>query len=215
MVDAFQRLGQTINKKFGGAVFRKQINIILYSLTITLLVWFFQPVVLAEQNGNEKFPVEVIKDGLAFKRVGAGYRRFFFMKAFDASFYTVGNISSEQILNDVPKYLEVEYHVGIPAKSLTEYTISHIRLNVNQDEFLKLHDELELMGKYFVDLKPNDRFSLMYLPETGTQFAHNGKVTGIIAGEEFGRALFSVWIGSKPFDPNLRKKILGLSNQKT
>jgi len=65
------------------------------------------------------------------------------------------------------------------------------------------------MGKYFVDLNPGDRYSLSYIPGKGTKFYYNGKLQGVIPGKEFGRSLFAVWIGNKPFCSHLRYEILG------
>lgn len=157
-----------------------------------------------------EFPAVVEKEGYLFELQGKGYKRFLFMKAFDAGFYTTSGVSKDDLLEDVPKYLEVEYHVSIPGKSLTDYTITHMKRNVTREEFSDLKTEILQMGEYFVDLKPRDRFSLIYLPGVGTQFAHNGKLVGVVSGDKFGRALFSVWIGVKPFDPSLKRKIIGL-----
>lgn len=161
-------------------------------------------------KGEVKFPEVIQKADYTFKLQGTGYKRFLFMRAFDAGFYATEDTRMKNILSDVPKHLEVEYHVGIPAKSLTDYTITHMKLNITKEEFFELKEQVALMGQYFVDLKANDRFSLTYLPGVGTEFAHNGKLTGVIAGEPFGRALFSVWIGEKPFDQNLKRKVLGM-----
>lgn len=158
--------------------------------------------------GIPEFPTVVNKEGYEFQLQGRGYKRLIFMKAFEAGFYTISDVSRNEILNDVPKYLEVEYYVAIPGKSLTDYTITHMKRNIASDEFSTLDGEIKLMGQYFVDLKPRDRFSLTYLPGVGTQFAHNGKITGVVPGPKFARALFSVWIGDKPFDPALKRKIL-------
>lgn len=168
--------------------------------------------VISSQEANAKvreFPAVVEKEGYSFELQGKGYKRVLFMKAFDAGFYTTSGVSKDDLLEDVPKYLEVEYHVSIPGKSLTDYTITHMKRNVTREEFSELKEEVRLMGEYFVDLKPHDRFSLTYLPGVGTQFIHNGKMVGVVSGDKFGRALFSVWIGAKPFDPKLKRKILG------
>ena len=66
------------------------------------------------------------------------------------------------------------------------------------------------MRKYFVDLKAGDRFSLTYIPAIGTKFEHNACLVGTIKGRAFARALFSVWIGQKPFDHELKDEVLGL-----
>lgn len=187
---------------------RHQRNIYQWILSALIMLSLTAPSHAA--NPVAKFSEVIEKSNYTFKLQGTGYRRFLFMKAFDAAFYTTEGVSQEKILTDVPKYLEVEYHVGIPARSLADYTVTHMKLNISKEEFLSLKEQIVLMGEYFVDLKANDRFSLVYIPGIGTQFAHNGRLTGVIPGELFGRALFSVWIGDKPFDPNLKRKVLGL-----
>jgi hypothetical protein len=37
----------------------------------------------------------------------------------------------------------------------------------------------------------------------------NGTVKGTIAGDDFGRALFSIWLGSRPPNPGLKAGLLG------
>lgn len=168
----------------------------------------------ASESRQIKFSETTIKEGIVLKLQGTGYRRFLFMKAFDAGFYFADDLDKETLLSNVPKHLEVEYHLGIPAKSLSDFTVSYMKLNVSKNEFANLKNKIQQMRQYFVDLKPNDRFSLTYLPNVGTQFAHNGKLTGTIEGEDFGRALFAVWIGNKPFDPVLKNKIIGFEKSR-
>jgi hypothetical protein len=48
-----------------------------------------------------------------------------------------------------------------------------------------------------------------YVPGTGTTFAINGKEKRTIAGPAFGPVLFSVWLGAKPPNADLKKGMLG------
>jgi hypothetical protein len=48
-----------------------------------------------------------------------------------------------------------------------------------------------------------------YVPGTGTTFAINGTQKLTIAGPAFGPVLFSVWLGPKPPNADLKKGMLG------
>ncbi len=139
---------------------------------------------------------------------GTGIKNVMFFKAFVAGYYT--DIKSQpDDLGEFPKRIEVEYFVNIPGSKLNNYTIDRMKYNVSSQELAELKPEIELMGKYFVDLKPGDRFALTYLPGIGTQFEYRGNITGTIEGSRFAKALFSVWIGEKPFDESLKLAIMG------
>jgi chalcone isomerase-like protein len=43
----------------------------------------------------------------------------------------------------------------------------------------------------------------------GTTLVLNGKALGSIPGDDFARALFTVWFGPKPGDENLKRGMLG------
>ena len=59
-------------------------------------------------------------------------------------------------------------------------------------------------------VKVGDQMVFTYLPGTGTTFAINGREKVIIAGPAFGSMLFSVWLGPKPPNADLKKGLLGL-----
>lgn len=149
--------------------------------------------------------------GVRMSLQGTGLKNMLFFKAFVAGYYTDVPKRSD-LLGEFPKRIEVEYFVRIPGKKLSNYTVEQMRENVSSEDLAKLQSKIDRMEKYFVDLKPKDRFALTYIPGVGTKFAHNGKLTGIIEGEDFARALFAVWLGERPFDPVLKEQIAGLSN---
>lgn len=142
---------------------------------------------------------------------GTGLKNVLFIKAFAAGFYKAVDANPD-LLGNYPKRIEVEYFVHIPARKLTRFTIDTMKDNVDAATMDRLADEIKMMGRYFVDLKPGDRFALTYIPDVGTQFSHNDRLVGTIKGYDFAKALFSVWIGEKPFDGHLKKQVIGLSD---
>ena len=58
-------------------------------------------------------------------------------------------------------------------------------------------------------VKPGDEMVFTYVPGTGTTFAINGAEKLTITGPAFGPVLFSVWLGPKPPNADLKKGMLG------
>jgi len=147
--------------------------------------------------------------GIHMSLQGTGLKSVLFFKAFAAGFYKEQGIDPD-LLGNYPKRIEVEYFVSIPGQKLNNFTLDIMKNNVSKADLEGLKEEIRQMGKYFVDLKPGDRFSLTYIPDVGTEFAHNGRLVGVIKGYKFAKALFSVWIGNRPFDIHLKEQVLGL-----
>ncbi|MBF0490914.1 MAG: chalcone isomerase family protein [Candidatus Omnitrophica bacterium] len=166
--------------------------------------------VFAQQISGVWFNENYMDQGINMSLQGTGLKSLFFFKAFAAGFYK-GQGDDSDLLGNYPKRIEVEYFVSIPGQKLNNFTIDIMKQNTSPADLEILKDEVREMGKYFVDLKPGDRFSLTYIPLVGTKFAHNGQLVGIIKGQEFAKAIFSVWIGKKPFDSRLKEQVLGLN----
>jgi chalcone isomerase-like protein len=58
-------------------------------------------------------------------------------------------------------------------------------------------------------IKKGDQMVFTYVPGKGTTLDINGTEKLTIAGRAFGQVLFSVWLGPKPPNANLKKGILG------
>lgn len=187
---------------------RKIKFIVIFIISVFMSMSFSVSTVQAANLADKYFESEYEYEGIKMELRGTGLKSVFFMKAFIAGLYTEDKQDAEEILGE-PKHIEVKYFVNVPAKKLSNFTIKNMKKNITEKEFMKITDEVELMRQYFVDLKPGDRFGLTYIPKKGTKFIYNGEQTGFISGEDFARALFSVWLGKKPFDKKLKSQILG------
>jgi len=183
----------------------KHINLFILSILFMFVVSFNAS---AAQIAGVDFEDTYKEEGISMNLQGTGLKTMVFFKAFAAGYYRNAE-DNQNVLGEFSKRIEVEYFVKIPGKKLNNFTIDTMKDNVTKEEFNAISNEINLMGQYFVDLKPGDRFSLTYIPGIGTKFAHNNQVTGVIKGNKFAKALFSVWIGEKPFDKDLKNRILG------
>lgn len=64
-------------------------------------------------------------------------------------------------------------------------------------------------GFFSAPIKDGDDIQIIYKPGKGTAVMVNGKYKGLVEGLEFKKALFSIWLGSKPADTSLKKEMLG------
>lgn len=133
----------------------------------------------------------------------------FFIKAYDGAFYLPKGVPGTAALETVPRHLVLAYHVAIAAEDLARATRAKIRDGVDPDLFQRLLPKIEALNRLYRNVAPGDRYALTYVPGTGTRLIFNGRVLGTIAGPEFARALFSIWIGDTPIDPDFRDRLLG------
>ena len=81
--------------------------------------------------------------------------------------------------------------------------------NVDPKTFQRLRSQIDHHNSLYEDVQPGDRYSLTYIPGTGTELALNGEPMGIIEGADFATAVFSIWLGRKPICKSFKKQILG------
>lgn len=101
-------------------------------------------------------------------------------------------IVSELVTRD--RFIEA-LEEGFDNTSVGNYTAKDIQ---NFKEFLS--DPFE----------PNDEILLSYDPEWGTLLSKNGEARGGFIGRAFKQALFAIWLGDKPAQGSLKKRMLGL-----
>ena len=157
-----------------------------------------------------EFKRELAHQGVELELKGTALLRYLvFIKAYVGAIYLPPEIGSDQALNDVPKRLEIEYFHPIEADGFRKATKEAIRRNVNEEMFWRVADRIDQLNALFRDVKPNDRYSLTYVPDQGTELALNGQKLGTIEGADFARSVFSIWIGAQPIDHDFKETILG------
>jgi hypothetical protein len=72
-----------------------------------------------------------------------------------------------------------------------------------------LRARLDLLEQALPPLKQGNVLDCTYLPGAGTLVRGQGKEL-TIPGKDFADALFSIWLGTKPLNADLKRKLLGL-----
>ena len=145
---------------------------------------------------------------------GAGVRTRFFFRVYVGALYLpqksaaapaiIQDAGARRIALHMLRELSAEQFIGALEDGLQK--------NHAADELAKLNPRVQQLRAIFEAVKtakPGDVIFIDYLPGTGTRITVNGAVQGMIAGEDFNRALLRIWLGDSPADSDLKKGMLG------
>jgi hypothetical protein len=141
---------------------------------------------------------------------GAALLRYlYFIEAYTGALYLPETTDGSRALDDIPRQLVLEYRVAISADDFARATEKKIRDSVSDADFQRLLPKITALNRLYRDVVPKDRYALTYIPGSGTLLTWNDIPLGTIDGEEFARAVFSIWIGDNPIDKGFRDRLLG------
>ncbi len=156
------------------------------------------------------FPGEVTVAETTLSRRGAGVLRYLGMvPVYVAGFYLDAGAPTADALGNTAKRLEVEYLVGAPAQRFNDAGERHLAATLSAAAFAALESRLAEIAAWYPDPQPGDRCALTYVPGRGTVLTFNGEERGVIPGEDFQRAYFSIWLGEPAASDGLRRALLG------
>ncbi len=147
--------------------------------------------------------------GPPLELLGTALKRFFTFPVVTVSLYLEDGHKPQDVLRDVSKRLEVNYHVHIPKKELDRATIRGIAHNYNKVQLNALMPQINQINSYYPDVKPGDQIAVTYVPGLGSEVKINGQIKGIVSGKDFAKAFFSIWVGEHPVDRRAKLKLLG------
>ncbi len=178
------------------------------SLLAILYLFLTTPALLfAMQWQNVNFPDTYEEQGAKLELRCTKLHTVFFMKTFIAGFYLPKGVTGSQAESDVPKRIEVSYFIHVSGRRLFDCTVAKMRENLKPAEFARLKNRFPVLERYFIDIKPGDRYALSYTPGTATKFIYNNRLVGTMEGADLAKALFSVWMGPHPVDSGLKEKV--------
>lgn len=79
----------------------------------------------------------------------------------------------------------------------------------NGNDMNALKDRVNQLNGWMSDMKEGDVLSFSYVPEKGVTVSVKGQVKGTISGADFGRAVFSNFLGPNPPNKGLKSGLLG------
>lgn len=157
-----------------------------------------------------EFSKTIEENGIELPLRGAGLLTYLiFYEAYAGAFYLPETVSSQNALGEVPRCLVLEYFHGIKAEAFAKATTRKIKDNLDDEAFIAVEDRVAQFNSLYRDVQPGDRYALAYIPGQGTTLKLNDKPLGRIEGDDFARAVFSIWLGDRPIDNGFKRKLLG------
>jgi hypothetical protein len=143
---------------------------------------------------------------------GAGIRKKFFMNIYVGALYLPAKSAEAETITGDTGPASVDMHIlhsEISREKITDGWEDGLRANLEQGELELLRPRLDQFNQMFSAVRKGDRIRIGYLPGTGTEVRINDEWRGVVAGNDFYRALLEVWLGHSPVSKSLKEAMLG------
>ncbi len=141
---------------------------------------------------------------------GLGVRSKYMVKVYVAGLYLEQKSSDAGAIMkaDAPKRIVMQFVHGASKSQMADAFKESFQDN-SPDAAKTMQPDIDRLLGALVPVKVGDQMVFTYVPGTGTSMAINGQDKLTIAGPAFGPVLFSVWLGPKPPNADLKKGMLG------
>ena len=141
---------------------------------------------------------------------GLGLRTKIVVKVYVAGLYLEQKSTDPNaiIKSDAPRQIVMKF-VHTASKSQMSSAFEDSFKDNSPDAVKTMKTDIDRLLDALEPINVGDTMVFTYVPGTGTTFAINGKDKLTIAGPAFGQVLFSVWLGPKPPNADLKKGLLG------
>jgi hypothetical protein len=158
------------------------------------------------------FPEQVQSEGATLKLNGLGLRQatIFRVDVYVAALYVAQTSTDANAIlkSDAPKELILHFVRDVGSGDLNKGWQEGFENNA-QSQLPALKERIEAFKGLMADMKSGQRLRLVHKPGAGVQVDVNKAVKGTIKGDDFARALFSIWLGENPPNAGLKAGLLG------
>lgn len=140
---------------------------------------------------------------------GVGLYEWLFFDIYTAAYYA--NESVHRFTGASPARLVLRYHRSISADTMRLATEWGLERRPSVDAELLRERLQQLYSEVYRPVREGDLFTVTYLPGSGTHFEFNGRRLAKIAGADFARFFFGMWLSERyNLDPEYREHLMGL-----
>lgn len=145
---------------------------------------------------------------------GGGLRKKMLFKVYVAGLYLKSKSKNGQEICQVDRPMAIRLQITssmVNSKNLAEAVREGFTASMS-GKTVPLQDKIDTFIRIFdkEKIKEGDVFDMCYVPASGVMTYKNTKLQGTIAGLDFKKALFGVWISDHSIDDNLRDGLLGI-----
>jgi len=182
-----------------------------YRIPLILTLWLAAGAAGAQQATcrDISFPRHLQVNGTDLTLNGLGVRKATFLKVnvYVAAYYVAqpGHDPKPLIDSDSPQQLVLQFVRNVGVDDLRKAFVE----GFERVPAAGLQERVARLNGWMTDMKTGQRLTFVRLPHSGVQIIVNGTQKGVIEGEDFSRALISIWLGPTPPNPELKAGLLG------
>ena len=181
-------------------------------LLILLAVVLSVPATAQKKVGGIVLPATLEYSDETLSLNGAGVREKFWIDLYSAGLYLDAESNNASQILSSKKPMALRLHIVsdlITSEKMVEAVTEGFEKSTNGN-VASIQPEIDkILGFFKEDIRKNDIFDLVYVPNQGVTAYKNGKARGTVAGEEFKKALFGIWLSGRPADDDLKDDLLG------
>lgn len=182
---------------------------------LMLSILSLAPVLCAAQDKTCRdisFPGHVQVNGTDLALNGLGVRKATFLKVnvYVAALYVVRPLRDPKpiIESETPQQLVLHFVRNVGVEDLRKAFIEGFERS-GTDQSAAMKERITRLNTWMVGMKSGQRLTFNRQPPSGVQVSVNGVQKGTIEGDDFARALMSIWLGATPPNPELKSGLLG------
>ncbi len=178
---------------------------------IGILIAIGTDIAQAKECKGVNFPDQAQVEGSNLTLNGLGLRQATMLKVsvYVAALYTAKPSTDPNAIlgSDSPKELILQFVRDVGADDLRKGWEEGFEKNA-KGQLPALKERIETFKGWTADIKTGQRLTFVLKPGVGTQVDVNGTVKGTIKGDDFAKALLSIWLGDPP-NPEIKSGLLG------
>ncbi|TBW29022.1 chalcone isomerase family protein [Gramella sp. KN1008] len=162
--------------------------------------------------GGVNLPNQLNFQGQDLQLNGAGVREKLWIDLYAGGLYLSEKSSDASAIMSADKPMSIKLHIVsklISSEKMIDAVNEGFENSTNGNT-KPLAPKIEKFKSFFMEeIKKNDVFDIVHLPAKGVVVYKNNKELGTIEGMDFKKALFGIWLSSKPADDDLKEAMLG------
>ena len=165
----------------------------------------------ARECGGTTFPDQLQSEAGTLTLNGLGMRQatVFKVNVYVSALYLPKPSSDANAIlgSGSPYELVMQFVRNVGAKDIAKGWSEGFERN-GREQLPALNGRIATLAGWMSDIKTGQRMQFTFKPGNGLQVSVNGTTKGTIAGDDFGRAFLSIWLGVPP-NPEIKAGMLG------
>lgn len=142
---------------------------------------------------------------------GEGSRSKSFISIYESGLYLVSPSSNASAILDAEQLMAIRIRITssfVSRSSLVSSLEEGLKKSTGGNTSKITNETQAFMNCLKDEVKKNDLYDFLYVPNKGMYIVKNGKIQGTIPGLAFKKAFFGIWLSDQPVDKKLRTALL-------